>query len=74
MARKLTRRKRKTKGKTKGKGKRKTKGIRNRKLVGGSFTEASSMLSHFFNKGLNTFLIPSPTTVSGDPRITNQFL
>jgi len=70
MARKLTRRKRKTKGK----GKRKTKGIRNRKLVGGSFTEASSMLSHFFNKGLNTFLIPSPTTVSGDPRITNQFI
>ena len=68
MARKLTRRKRK------GKGKRKTKGIRNRKLVGGSFTEASSMLSHFFNKGLNTFLIPSPTMVSGDPRITNQFL
>ena len=66
MARKLTRRKRK--------GKRKTKGIRNRKLVGGSFTEASSMMSHFFNKGLNTFLIPSPTTVSGDPRITNQFL
>jgi len=70
MARKLTRRKRK--------GKRKTKGIRNRirnkKLVGGSFTEASSMLSHFFNKGLNTFLIPSPTTVSGDPRITNQFI
>lgn len=66
MARKLTRRKRK--------GKRKTKGIRIRKLVGGSFTEASSMLTHFFNKGLNTFLIPSPTMVSGDPRITNQFI
>ena len=70
MARKLTRRKRKGKGKTKGI----RNGIRNRKLVGGSFTEASSMLSHFFNKGLNTFLIPSPTMVSGDPRITNQFL
>jgi hypothetical protein len=72
MARKLTRRKRKGKGKRKTKGIR--NGIRNRKLVGGSFTEASSMLSHFFNKGLNTFLIPSPTMVSGDPRITNQFL
>ena len=70
MARKLTRRKRKGKGKTKGI----RNGIRNKKLVGGSFTEASSMLSHFFNKGLNTFLIPSPTTVSGDPRITNQFI
>ena len=67
MARKLTRRKRTGKGKT--------KGIRNKKkLVGGSFTEAGSMLSHFFNKSLNTFLIPSPTMVSGDPRITNQFL
>jgi hypothetical protein len=74
MARKLTRRKRKGKGKTKGIRNRIRKGIRNKKLVGGSFTEASSMLSHFFNKGLNTFLIPSPTTVSGDPRITNQFI
>ena len=72
MARKLTRRKRKGKGKTKGI--RNRIRIRNKKLVGGSFTEASSMLSHFFNKGLNTFLIPSPTTGSGDPRITNQFL
>jgi hypothetical protein len=68
VSRKLSRRKRK------GKGKRKTKGIRSKKLVGGSFIEASSILSHMFNRGLNTFLIPSPSMVSGDPRITNQFI
>jgi hypothetical protein len=66
VSRKLSRRKRK--------GKRKTKGIRSKKLVGGSFIEASSILSHMFNRGLNTFLIPSPSMVSGDPRITNQFI
>ena len=68
VSRKLSRRKRK------GKGKRKTKGIRSKKLVGGSFIEASSILSHMFNRGLNTFLIPSPSMVSGDPRIPNQFI
>jgi hypothetical protein len=62
---------RKTKGrKTKG---RKTKGYR-KKFKGGSFIEAGSMATHIFNTGINTFTIPSPTMVSNDPRITNQFL
>jgi len=43
-------------------------------LKGGSFIETGSLASHIFNTGINTFTIPSPTMVSQDPRITNQFL
>ena len=65
LKRKLSKRKRK--------GKRKTK-VNRKKFIGGSFIEAGSMASYFFNKGINTFTIPSPTMVSGDPRITTQFI
>ena len=56
------------------KSKRKSRRVRKKKLVGGSFSEAGSMLSYFLNSGLNTFTIPGPTTRSSDPRITTQFL
>jgi hypothetical protein len=57
-------------------GRRKTnrKGRKTKVLKGGSFIEAGSLASHIFNTGINTFMIPSPTMVSQDPRITNQFL
>ena len=62
--------------KLRGRRRRKTnrKGRKTKVLKGGSFIEAGSMASHIFNTGINTFTIPSPTMVSQDPRITNQFL
>jgi|LakMenE01Jun11ns_1017448.scaffolds.fasta_scaffold5726733_1 hypothetical protein len=62
---------------TKRRGRRRRKTNRKRRtkvLKGGSFIEAGSLASHIFNTGINTFTIPSPTMVSQDPRITNQFL
>jgi len=54
--------------------KRSNRGRKSKVIKGGSFIEAGSMLSHIFNTGINTFTIPSPSMVSHDPRITNQFL
>ena len=56
------------------KSKRKSKRKRSKKLVGGSFSESGSMISHFFNKAINTFTVPSPQLTSGDPRVTSQFI
>jgi len=72
MATRKRRIRRKTNRKRSNRG-RKTKGYR-KKFKGGSFIEAGSMLSHIFNTGINTFTIPSPSMVSHDPRITNQFI
>jgi hypothetical protein len=47
---------------------------RSKNLVGGSFSETGSMISHFFNKAINTFTVPSPQLTSGDPRVTSQFI
>jgi hypothetical protein len=53
---------------------KRSKRVKTKVLKGGSFIEAGSLASHIFNTGINTFTIPSPTMVSQDPRITNQFL
>jgi len=42
--------------------------------VGGSFTEVGSVFSHILNQLTSTLIVPIPTTISNDPRITNQFL
>lgn len=48
---------------------------RNRKnLVGGSFVEAGSLFSYVMNNLSSVFTVPIPSTVSFDPRVTNQFI
>ena len=54
---------------------RKNKTNRKRKdLVGGSFNEASSFFSYLINNATSVFTVPIPSSISFDPRVTNQFI
>ena len=54
---------------------RKNKTNRNKKaLVGGSFSEAGSFFSYLINNATSVFTIPAPSSISFDPRVTNQFI
>ena len=54
---------------------RKNKTNRNRKnLVGGSFAETGSFFSYLINNAASVFTVPIPSTISFDPRVTNQFI
>jgi hypothetical protein len=55
--------------------KNKTNRNRNKKpLVGGSFSEAGSFFSYLINNATSVFTIPAPSSISFDPRVTNQFI
>lgn len=43
-------------------------------LVGGSFFEVGSIFTHVLNNVASTFTVPIPSSVSFDPRVTNQFI
>ena len=43
-------------------------------LKGGSFIETGSLFSHLLNNVVSTFNVPTPTNISFDPRVTNQFI
>lgn len=75
-----TKRNRKHKGRKykkhfRSRGLNRNKNGRSRKnLVGGSFFEVGSIFTHVLNNVASTFTVPIPSSVSFDPRVTNQFI
>ena len=43
-------------------------------LLGGSFSETGSFFSYLINNAASVFTVPVPSTISFDPRVTNQFI
>ena len=75
----VTKRNRKHKGRKyktalRNRGLNRNRGRSRKNLVGGSFFEVGSIFTHVLNNVASTFTVPIPSSVSFDPRVTNQFI